>query len=95
MTQCHSLRNALVSLLPWNKARLTCMIALVQGIVRTRCVNLTLNSTAFKGDAENQSVYRRLQRFFKKFDLPIADIARVILSKVPQPANGHVLCIVT
>lgn len=92
MTPCLSLRNALARFLPWNKARLSCMIALVQGIVKARCVNLTLISAAFEGDAKNQSTYRRFQRFFKQFDLPLADVARAILSKIPKPADGHILC---
>lgn len=69
------------------------MVALIQGMLGVRSVNLSTMSSMFQGgDAQQTSIYRRFQRFFKEFDLPCADIARVILAKLPKPGEGYTLC---
>ncbi len=87
------LYQSLAKRLAWNKARFKCMVALIQGILRVRNVNLSTMSTMFDGgDALQTSIYRRFQRFFKEFKLPCTDIANIILSKIPKPAGGYTLC---
>ena len=49
-------------------------------------------SNAFDGDAKESSVYRKFQRFFEKFDMPISDVSKLILAKIPCPKSGYILC---
>ena len=76
----------------WNKARTKCMTALIYGILKMKSVNLSMVSTAFVGEVKQNSTYRKFQRFFEKFDLPIIDISKLILSKIPLPKEGYTLC---
>ena len=57
-----------------------------------RSVNLATVSTVLVGEAQQSSVYRKYQRFFQKFEFPIEDISRLILSKIPRSKNGYTLC---
>ena len=68
------------------------MTALIHGILKMRSVNLATVSTVLVGEAQQSSVYRKYQRFFQKFEFPIEDISRLILSKIPRPKNGYTLC---
>lgn len=68
------------------------MVALIQGMLKVRNVNLSTMTTAFEGDAQQTSIYRRFQRFFQQFEFPVADISRLILAKIPKPPGGYTLC---
>ena len=68
------------------------MTALIHGILKMRSVNLATVSTVLVGEAQQSSVYRKYQRFFQKFEFPIEDISRLILSKIPRSKNGYTLC---
>lgn len=47
----------------WNKARMSCFVGMLVGLLKTRSVNLVEIATGFAGDAGLDSRYRRLQRF--------------------------------
>jgi len=49
-----------------------------------RSVNLTKIAEAFIGSATIDSHYKRLQRFFKKFDLDFVQITRFVLNHFPM-----------
>lgn len=68
------------------------MTALIHGILKVKSVNLSMVSNAFEGDAKDSSVYRKFQRFFEKFDMPISDVSKLILAKIPCPNSGYILC---
>ena len=71
------------------------MTSLIQGILHTRNVNLACIAACDELDgpsvASESSKYRRFQRFFSNFDMPLEDISRLIRRKIPMPAEGYTL----
>lgn len=77
---------------PWNKARINCLANVVIALIKVRSVNLVSLSQAFSGDAKSESNYKRLQRFFRGFDLSLDLIAKLIFSFVPFEGK-MILCL--
>jgi len=71
------------------------MTSLIQGILHTRNINLARIAASEELDDPNEtnesSKYRRLQRFFVDFEMPLEDISRLIRRKIPIPAQGYTL----
>jgi len=44
-----------------------------------RTVNLSILATAFSGHAQEESNYKRLQRFLREFELPYAELAAFVV----------------
>jgi len=89
----NNIQRTLCRHLTWNKARLKCMTSLVQGLIATRSVNLALICSD-DDDADSSvesSKYRRFQRFFKDFEMPLQDVAKLIRAKIPRPEEGYTL----
>ncbi len=80
---CHQLRPHL----NWHGARIRFLALFLVALFRSKTVNLTKLSTVFASQAEEASNYKRMKRFFKKFEVNQADIARLVvkLSQIPQP----------
>jgi len=91
VTFFNNLYNSVSTSFMWNQARLNCFVGLVQGVVIRRTVNLRLLTSSQKGKATSDSNYRKLQRFFEQFDLPLQDISSFIAAKIPKPSNGYTL----
>jgi hypothetical protein len=83
--------NRLCSELQWNKARISCLAILLVSMLRNRTVNLVKLSAEASGDTTSESLYRRFQNFFLRFAMPLEDIGRLVLSKLPKPADGWIL----
>jgi len=79
--------------LSWNKARLKCFSKLVKGVVKNRSVNLTLLATSMTEDTSKQSEYRKAQRFFEKFQMPLLELGAFIVSQIPKLKRGWILSI--
>ncbi len=75
----NALRNSLKDSVPLYKTRLETFCVLILGVLNSRTVNLTHLSSAFPGEAETSSNYRRLQRFFQQVRLDYNGIARFIV----------------
>ena len=69
--------------LNWNKARVTCLAQMVKGLLAVKTVNLAEIATSFSSEARSASSYRRIQRFFEKFDFSPSLIAPLILTLFP------------
>jgi len=71
------------------------MTSLIQGILFTRNVNLAeIAASAEENDPSEtmpMSKYRRFQRFFSEFLMPLEDVSRLIRFKIPIPKGGYVL----
>lgn len=71
------------------------MTTLVEGIIHTRNVNLARIAHADDltngNEASTESKYRRFQRFFSTFEMPLEDVSRLIRCKIPVPEGGYVL----
>ena len=87
MNQVNLLRDTLKPLLPWHGARLNFLALFLIALIRVKTVNLAELATGFRSEAKTGSNYKRLQRFFRKFDLDYPLIAKLIvaLMKIPQP----------
>lgn len=67
MKQVSELQTTLYQSLDWNKARIACLIEILQGLFLVRTVNLTQIAETFQTEAKTNSSYRRIQRFFQNF----------------------------
>jgi len=77
--------------LTWNKARLKCLSNLVRSFIKNATVNLTVASTCMTNGTLRQSEYRKAQRFFEKFSMPLHEIGALVLSRFRKPLKGWVL----
>lgn len=87
MNQINLLQQALKPHLRWHGARLSFLALFLIALLRVKTVNLAEIATGFRTHAQTESSYKRLQRFFRDFDLDYAVIARVVvaLMEIPQP----------
>ena len=87
MNQISSLQQTLKPHLGWHGARLNFLALFLVAILRVKTVNLAELATGFRSNAKTDSSYKRLQRFFRHFDLDYQAIAKIIvtLMNIPQP----------
>jgi Transposase DDE domain len=87
MNHYSELRKALQPHLGWNKARVSFLALFLLSLLKVKTVNLSELSLGFSGLALPASNYKRLQRFFRGFDLDYTVIARAVVAwmKIPQP----------
>jgi hypothetical protein len=87
MNQVTLLRDALRPHLAWHGARLSFVAAFLIALLQVKTVNFSELATAFSGSAQTDSHYKRLQRFFRDFELDYAAIAQAVvaLMKIPEP----------
>ena len=87
MNQINLLRETLKPHLGGHGARLNFLSLFLIALIRVKTINLAELATGFRTQAKTESSYQRLQRFFSKFDVDYAAIARVIvgLMNIPQP----------
>jgi len=70
------------------------MTSLIQGLIATRSVNLAMmcdEEVETEHKVLGTSKYRRFQRFFKDFDMPLKDVYALIKHKIPRPEGGYIL----
>jgi len=79
MKDMRPLEQTLADNLPWHKARIKFVAAALLALIAVKNVNLVEIATAFSGTAKEPSNYKRLQRFFRFFALPYADIAQFVV----------------
>ncbi|HLO85531.1 MAG TPA: IS4 family transposase [Nostocaceae cyanobacterium] len=87
MNEINRLREALKPHLGWHGARLSFLALFLIALLRVKTVNLVELATGFRSSAKKESNYKRLQRFFRDFDVNYAVIAKMIvaLMNIPQP----------
>ena len=74
MRQISELETTLIHFLDWNKSRISFLIQVLQALFMVRTVNLTQIAQAFYSFAKEESVYRRIQRFFADFSFDMSFI---------------------
>ncbi len=84
MKQIAKLTEIFNSRLGWNKARADLLSLFIVALIKVRSVNLTEIAVAMPGSAKTDSKYKRLQRFFAKFDFSMDDIAKLIVRFLPM-----------
>jgi len=75
MNQIAKLSLIFNSRLGWNKARADLSACFIIALLKIRTVNLAKIAVAMPGKAKKDSKYKRLQRFFAKFEFVMDDIA--------------------
>jgi Transposase DDE domain len=87
MNQVTQLRNALRPHLSWHGARLSFLAAFLIALLRVKTINLAELATAFSGKAHTDSHYKRLQRFFRQFEMDYSEVAQTVvaLMSIPEP----------
>ena len=69
MNQVNLLRQTLKPLLGWHGARLSFLALFIIALLRVKTINLVELATGFRSHAKSESSYKRLQRFFRHFDV--------------------------
>lgn len=87
MNQATRLQSKLRPHLAWHGARLSFVAAFLIALFRVKTVNFSELATAFSGKAQTDSHYKRLQRFFRDYEMDYAKIAEAIvtLMDIPEP----------
>jgi Transposase DDE domain len=85
MTDIRSLEQTLLDNLPWNRARIKFVARFLLALYAVRTVNLSILATAFSGAAEEESNYKRLQRFLREFEMPYAQLAEFVVKLLGIP----------
>ncbi|MDX2040056.1 MAG: IS4 family transposase [Acidobacteriota bacterium] len=86
MTDIRSLEQTLIENLPWNKARIKFVARFLLALYTVQTVNLSMLATAFSGHAQEESNYKRLQRFLRSFTMPYAEVAAFVVKLLGVPA---------
>ena len=87
MNQYSALNQALQPYLGWHGARISFLALFLLALIKVKTVNLRELAVGFGGKALKESNYKRLQRFFRVFELDYSEIAKIVVSwmKLPQP----------
>lgn len=70
--------------MPWNAARLEFLAQFILALISVRSVNLVRIAAAFCTRSKQDSVYRRIQRFFWDFSVCQQTVAGLVLSTLSQ-----------
>ncbi len=87
MTDYTELKKTLQAHLDWHGARLSFLALFLLALIKVKTVNLSELALGFGGRALSESHYKRLQRFFRHFELDYTEIAQVVVNwmQSPQP----------
>ena len=87
MKEISVFREKLHEHLQWNRARLLFVSMFLIALMRVKTVNLDEIATGFRGEAKVESHYKRLQRFFREFEVDYESIALMVVKvmKIPEP----------
>jgi hypothetical protein len=80
MNQVTQLQKALRPHLPWHGARLSFLAAFLIALLRVKTINFAELATAFSGKAQTDSHYKRLQRFFRQYEVDYAEITQTVVA---------------
>ena len=87
MKEITLLREMLQPHLKWNGARLAFVATFLIALMRVKTVNMAEIATGFSGEAQVESHYKRLQRFFRDFEVDYVSIAKMVVGimQIPEP----------
>lgn len=80
MDKVSELRSILWQYFDWNKARVDCFTRMVLALITVQTVNLKQIAIAMVSQTDVESRYKRVKRFFSKFEFNYDFIARFIFS---------------
>jgi hypothetical protein len=87
MNQYSELKQSLKPHLRWHGARISFLALFLLALIKVKTVNLSELALGFGGKALKESNYKRLQRFFRGFELDYSEIAKIVVGwmNIPQP----------
>jgi hypothetical protein len=85
MKHKEKLREMLGGMLSWHGSRIEFVACFLLGLIQQKSVNWVNLSLAFVSEAQAESSYRRIQRFFQTFSFEQGDISQVLLKLLPPP----------
>ena len=80
MNHIDLLSKELKEIFQWHAARINFLSNFLIALFAVKTVNLVQIATAFSGEAQIDSNYKRLQRFFKSFKIDESSHAKVIVN---------------
>jgi hypothetical protein len=80
MSQYSELKRVLQGQLNWHGARISFLALFLLALLKVKTVNLSELCLGFSGKALPESSYKRLQRFFREFELDYAQVATLVVS---------------
>ena len=86
-----SLKAVLSEHLDWHGARLGFLAHFLLAILQVRTVNLAQVALGFGGNASEASSYKRLQRFFRSYELDEGTWARLLIHLLPNKPDQWLL----
>lgn len=93
MIETQFLMELLKEHLIMNAARIHFIACFITALIKVRTVNFKEVAVAFPGNAQKDSQYRKIQRFFKDFALDMSMIARFTVELLPIKEEDWVLTI--
>ncbi len=85
MSQYSELKQALQPHLNWHGARLSFLALFLLALVKVKTVNMSELALGIEGQAQAASKYKRLQRFFRGFEIDYTAIAKLVISWMAIP----------
>jgi hypothetical protein len=86
MAHIRLLERTLANNVAWNKARINFLAKFLLALIQVKTVNLVQVATAFSGQTQPSSNYKRVQRFLRFFEISYAEVAFFIVKLVGLPA---------
>jgi hypothetical protein len=71
--------------LGWHKSRIGFAACFLLSLVQQKTVNLVSLSLAFCSEAQAESSYRRIQRFFQGFSFKQVEVSKLLVALLPAP----------
>lgn len=92
MNKIQALKKVLVQHFDWTSYKIDFLSQFMVAVIETQTVNLMRIAQAFSGTAKPESHYKRLQRFFRGFEVAQSLIARFVVCLLPLEGRW-VLCL--
>ena len=80
MADIRPLQRTLSETVTWNTARRNFLAKFTVALIQVKTISLVQISAVMSGRATQDSHYKRCQRFLRHFDLPFAEVARLVVT---------------
>jgi hypothetical protein len=85
MGDLRKMEGVIAETVEWNLARIKFLTRFLVALIQVRTVNLAELSGVIGGRARPESSYKRAQRFLRFFEMPVGDVARLVVRWVAGP----------
>lgn len=85
MADIRLVERVLAENVTWNRARINFVAKFMVALIQVKTVSLVQIASVMRGRATADSHYKRCQRFLRFFDVPFAEVARLVIKLVGIP----------